>query len=86
MCWSFFLSKKSELSPTMIQLVKQLNTIQHVKIKYIRCDSACENKFSRIKALQQVWDLSLNTQDLDHRSIMVEQNVSLLPYTVEFDL
>jgi hypothetical protein len=43
MCWSYFLPAKSNLSKQMLYLIKKLNNMQHVNVKFIRCDDAGEN-------------------------------------------
>jgi hypothetical protein len=42
--WSFFLRTKDELVYTMINFINNLQKTQQIKIKYIRCDNASENR------------------------------------------
>ena len=44
MCWSAFLRNKCDLSKHMMMIVKKLNGLNNVNVKYIRCEDAGENK------------------------------------------
>jgi hypothetical protein len=51
MCWSYFLHAKSDLSKHMLFLITKLNNMQHVNVKYIRCDDAGENRTFQRKSV-----------------------------------
>ena len=43
-CWSIFLKKKSLVSKTTRELIKDIEKKLKIKVKFIRCDNAGENK------------------------------------------
>jgi hypothetical protein len=51
MCWSYFPHAKSGLLKHMLFLIKKLNNMQHVNVKYIRCDDAGENQTFQRKSV-----------------------------------
>ena len=42
--WLFLMKKKSDLCKNMLGLILDLNSKRKIKVKYIRCDTAGENK------------------------------------------
>jgi hypothetical protein len=42
--WSYFLKKKSDLSERVMELLKDLKSKHNIKVKFVRCDNAGENK------------------------------------------
>jgi transposase InsO family protein len=52
-CWSYFLKKKSDLSQTVRNLVKDLKVKHKKRVKFIRCDNAGENKAFEKECLKE---------------------------------
>jgi hypothetical protein len=66
MCWSYFLPAKSNLSKQMLFLIKKLNntpSMQHVNVKYIRCDDAGENHTFQRQSVLANLDLTFEFTD-----------------------